>query len=90
MQDPDQAAGYVRLTRRGQSVGGRAGIQAYKSAKALPVELLQQVLVSRVRPIFLRGDYDVAVFQAFKIVEVHVRATANAKGAGYADRRPRR
>ena len=34
---------------------------------------------------FRRGDHDVAVFQAFKEVEVAVRKTANAKGARYPD-----
>lgn len=33
----------------------------------------------------MRGDHDVAVFQAFKEVEVAVRSTANKKGANYPD-----
>jgi hypothetical protein len=36
-------------------------------------------------PLFLRGDHDVAVFQAFKEVEVSVRRAANDKGAGFPD-----
>jgi hypothetical protein len=36
-------------------------------------------------PLFRRGDYDVAVLQAFKEVEIAVRKAANVKGAGYAD-----
>lgn len=63
---------------------GRAGVAAYKAAHVLPAHLLHQAL-ARVRPQFLRGDYDVGVFQAFKIVEVQVRQAANAKGAGYPD-----
>jgi hypothetical protein len=54
-------------------------------ARILPIELLPPVLVEKVWPLFLRGDHDVAVFQAFKEVEGAVRKTANAKGAGYAD-----
>ena len=38
-------------------------------------------------PIFRRGDYDVAVLQAFKELEVATRKAANAKGGGYPDDR---
>jgi hypothetical protein len=41
-------------------------------------------LLKHYRP-FCCGDHDVAVFQAFKEVEVAVRHAANAKGVGYAD-----
>ena len=53
----------------------------------LPVELLQPVLAEKVWPQFLRGDHDVAIFQAFKEIEVAVRTAANGKGAGYPDDR---
>ena len=43
----------------------------------LPVELLQPTLAEKVWPQFLRGDHDVAVFQAFKEVEVAVRKGGN-------------
>ena len=84
VQDPGQAAGYFRLTRRGRKITGRAGVAAFKASHVLPADLLHPSL-ARVRPQFLRGEYDVAVFQAFKIVEVQVRNAANAKGGGYPD-----
>jgi uncharacterized protein (TIGR02391 family) len=84
-QAPDQhSPGWYRISRRGKGVAGRAGVAAYKAAHVLPADLLHPAM-ARVRPQFLRGDYDVAVFQAFKIVEVQVRQAANAKGAGYPD-----
>jgi uncharacterized protein (TIGR02391 family) len=43
------------------------------------------LFAQKVVPLFRRGDYDVAVFQAFKEVEVAVRKAANAKDAGYPD-----
>jgi len=85
VQDPEQPATWYRITRRGQKYTDRIAIDAYRKGKVLPSDLLQTVLSEKVRPQFLRGDYDVAVFQAFKIVEVSVREAANKKGADFAD-----
>jgi uncharacterized protein (TIGR02391 family) len=64
---------------------GRADVEAYRKGRILPVGLLQPALAEKVWPQFLRGDHDVAVFQAFKEVEVAVRKAANAKGGAYAN-----
>jgi hypothetical protein len=55
---------------------GKADVEAYRKGRILPVELLESVLADKVQPQFLRGDYDVAVFQAFKEVEVATRKAA--------------
>lgn len=83
--DPDQPAQWYVLTRRAQSLRTRADVEAYRKGRMLPVDLLPQLLVEKVWSLFLRGDHDVALFQAFKEVEVAVRKGANAKGAGYPD-----
>jgi hypothetical protein len=44
----------------------------------LPIELLPPVLAEKVWPLFLRGDHDVELFQAFKVVEVATRTPAEA------------
>jgi hypothetical protein len=60
-------------------------VEAFRKGRILPTELLPTLFAEKVVPLFRRGDHDVAVFQAFKEVEVAVRNTANVKGAGYAD-----
>lgn len=85
IQDPSQPATCYTLTRRAKSVRTRTDVEVYRKGRILPVELLQPKLADRVWPLFLRGDHDVAVFQAFKEVEVATRRTANATGAGYPD-----
>jgi hypothetical protein len=83
--DPDQPASWYRPTRRAQKLKSRADVEAFRKGRMLPVELLPPVFVGKVWPLFLRGDHDVAVFQAFKEVEVSARKAANVKGAGYPD-----
>lgn len=73
IRDPYQPGEWYLLTRRGKSLSSRADIEAYRKGRELPLHLLQPVLVGKVEYLFLRGDYDVAVFQAFREVEIAVR-----------------
>jgi uncharacterized protein (TIGR02391 family) len=61
------------VSRRGRSLSSRSDVAAYNAAGTLPLHLLQTRLASKVRPLYMRGDYATAVFQAFKEVEVNVR-----------------
>jgi uncharacterized protein (TIGR02391 family) len=71
--------GWLDLSRRAKKAANRSGVAAYRKASLLPFPELHATILSRVYPLFLRGDYDTAVFQAFKEVEVSVR---NAAGLG--------
>jgi hypothetical protein len=84
--DPGQPyPGFYVPTRRVQSLRTRADVDAYRKGRILPDDLLPPLFAEKVVPLFRRGDYDVAVFQAFKEVEFAARKAANAKGAGYTD-----
>ena len=61
------------VTRRGKRLSKSQDTSAYKRSGLLPKEFLHPVVVQKVWSAFIRGDYDVAVFQAFKQVEVGVR-----------------
>jgi uncharacterized protein (TIGR02391 family) len=74
--DPDTDTDTVFLTRRGQQVKDRAGFANYRKATLLPRALLHRQIEAKVYALFLRGEYDTAVFQAFKEVEVAVRIAA--------------
>ena len=70
---PGHSNGFVFVTRRGRRLQNSTGIKAYRSANLLPKEQLHPTIALKVWSSFLRGDYDTAVFQAFKEVEVAVR-----------------
>jgi hypothetical protein len=63
VRNPGQSAEWFLVTRRGQQLRTRADVEAFAKASTLPV-----------RHLFARGDWDVAVVQAFKEVEVSVRS----------------
>jgi uncharacterized protein (TIGR02391 family) len=64
------------ITPRGRQVLESQDFEAYKKGHLLPSDNLDAILVRKVKPAFIRGDYDIAVFAAFKEVEVRVRKKA--------------
>ena len=71
-------ATYYFLTRRGKRVETPEDLETYRKTNLLPKGQLHPIIAQKVWSIFLQGDYDTAVFQAFKQVEVAVR-----KAGGY-------
>ena len=70
---PGEQGGWVFITRRGKQLKKAADLAAYQRGDMLPKRLLHPVIAQKVWATFLRGDYDTAVFQAFKEVEVRAR-----------------
>ncbi len=64
------------ITPRGKEVLESQDFETYKKGHLLPSEGLDPILVRKVKQAFIRGDYDTAIFQAFKEVEVRVRKKA--------------
>ncbi len=65
--------GWYMVTRRGMQLRDRAALRRYRHANLLPRQLLHPTIAQRIYPAFLLGEYDTAVFQAFREVEVAVR-----------------
>ena len=69
----DTGGNWVFITRRGHKLKRAVDVEAYRKTNLLPKQLLHPVIAHKVWSLFLRGEYDTAVFQAFKEVEVAVR-----------------
>lgn len=63
----------VFITRRGKKIKKRSDLDHYRKSNILPRQLIHPVIAQKVWSNFLRGEYDTAVFQSFKEVEVAVR-----------------
>jgi uncharacterized protein (TIGR02391 family) len=70
---PDSQGEWRFITRSGEKVLQDEDFSAYKKGRLLSSENLHPILIRKVKPLFLRGDYDTAIFQAFKAIEVQVR-----------------
>jgi uncharacterized protein (TIGR02391 family) len=73
---PQEQHNWVFITRRGHQVLESQDFNTYKKSCLLPLDGLDPILTRKAKPAFIRGDYDTAVFQAFKEVEVRVRTKA--------------
>jgi uncharacterized protein (TIGR02391 family) len=74
IRDPNQPAPLFFISRRGQRMRSQQDFEAYRKAGLLPKSQLHPLIAAKVYPAFLRGEYDTAIFQAFREVEVAVRA----------------
>ncbi|AMR77275.1 TIGR02391 family protein [Cupriavidus nantongensis] len=70
---PEQEHWYVP-TRRAEQIGNYRGIRQMISQRELPPEFLHPSMLENVRPLFLQGKFDTAVFEAFKALEVAIRS----------------
>ena len=72
--------GWYTLSRRAKRIKTKLDYDAFRHAKLFPKDTIHPDLIEGVYPLFLRGDYETAVFKAFKLVEVAVR---DAAGSGF-------
>lgn len=76
VQKPWEMGKWFFISRRGYRMRQASDLEAYRKANLLPKDSLHPVIKAKVWGIFLKGDYDTAIFQAFKEVEVAVRQAA--------------
>lgn len=70
---PGDTNRFMFITRRGKKLANRLGLDSYRHATLFPKSVVHTVIAQKVYPAFLRGEYDTAIFQAFREVEVAVR-----------------
>jgi len=68
--------GWRHLSRRARAMESEADFKSFKLANLLPKEILHPKIADPVWRAFMRGEFDVAAFQAMKAVEVSVRAAS--------------
>ena len=74
--DPEQNGTWMWISRRGKKAAQGGSLADMKAARLLPKNSLHIAIRDIAWKNFLRGDYDVAVFQSMKAVEISVRDAA--------------
>jgi uncharacterized protein (TIGR02391 family) len=74
--DPDQQGDWVFITRKGQKIKERSDFESFKNSSSLSKHLLHPIIVQKSWSPFIRGEYETAVFQAFREVEIQVRGAS--------------
>lgn len=70
------SSGFRVLSRRASQFEQETDLRAFVAARRLPREILHPSIADKVWSAFIRGEYDAAVLQAMKGVEVAVRKAA--------------
>ena len=73
---PGSSADNFILTRKAKQIASRPELEAYRRANLLS-GMLHPLIERESKAAFLRGEYETAIFNAFKEVEVAVRRTGS-------------
>ena len=69
-----QSTSFKMITRRGLSIDTEAELFDFTKLRILPETLIHPDILLDARSQFLLGDYETAIFKAFKKVEIRVRS----------------
>jgi uncharacterized protein (TIGR02391 family) len=67
------ANGWRILSRKAQKLSSVDDVQQFAKSRWIPKEILHEKISDKVWAAFIRGEFDVAAFQAMKAVEIYVR-----------------
>jgi uncharacterized protein (TIGR02391 family) len=70
-----QPRDFDTLSRRARTLD-EAGLDAFRATRLSGYDILDSRITDKVWSIYLRGDYDIAIGYAFKVVEVRMREKA--------------
>ena len=80
---PGDTSGWHFVTRRGKLLRNRASVDTYRNGVTLSKGSLHPQILQCCWPAFLRGEYDTAVFQAFRELEISIRESGHFKAEDY-------
>lgn len=79
-QHPQHSPGWFRITRRGHAAVAAADFSKWISDQEMPDAMLHEQLRGLALSLFRQGQFETAVFEAFKSLEVSIR---DAAGLGF-------
>ena len=80
--DPDND-GWRFVTRKGRRLAESGDFSGYRHSTLLPKQSLHPLIEQKVWSAFIRGEYDSAVFEGFKQVEISVRTAGRFSDTDY-------
>lgn len=72
---PGDPFGWHFVTRRGAKLKNRRGVESYRKSIELPRSMLHPRILEACWGPYFRGEYDTAVFKAFRELEIEIRET---------------
>ncbi len=80
---PRGGSDHYTISRKGREFQDQSDFEMYRQANILPYKLVHPRIADKIWANFLRGDYDTAVFIAFKEIEVYVREASGLGNDSY-------